>query len=281
MSRGSSREANKSKARLRAKLFGITAVFFVVALMIVSLINKGEETDAQGCPKNGGPSREVIVLLDTSDPLSNKHKAEIKRILREMTHPSERGRHDSLAVRKGERLTFYVLTNSDEPKELLRSCNPVGNPVERQERQKIWAGCTQGKVITERRWKQFEDKIFRLFPEFESEVQPRSFIIETIAVIIPEHANSSQVENNTKPVHLIIISDLLQNTDKLSHYRSSYSKPEELVGGEFSTDLSHVTVSLFQLKRQKYAKYQTSKHSSWWTDWVETMGGRVARHQSL
>ena len=63
------------------------------------------EVDAQGCPKDSGSSREVIVLLDTSDPLNDKHKAELGRVLREMTNPAVSGRHTTLAVREGERVS--------------------------------------------------------------------------------------------------------------------------------------------------------------------------------
>lgn len=273
---GETREERKAKARHRAKAFGIGTVLCVAVLMGVLWSMKGEDLDAQGCPKKSGPSREVVVLLDTSDPLGDKHKAELGRILREMTKPSESGRHSSLAVREGERVAFYLLNSTGTPEApIAQICNPGGNPEERQATEAF----TEGGMITRWRWEQFVKIVESLFPDAEGEAQPQSPILETITVIIPRHASSRRAEKDAKPTHLVVISDLLQHTGKLSHYRS-YPAPESLEA-ELSTDLSRVEVSLFRLERQKYAKYQTSEHYYWWMDWVEAMGGRVAWQQAL
>ena len=265
------REERKAKARHRAKVFGIGTVLCVAVLMGVLWSMKGEGLDAQGCPKKSGPNREVVVLLDTSDPLSDKHRAELGRILREMTSPLASGRHGSLAVREGERVTFYLLNSTGAPEApIAQICNPGGNPEERQATETF----TEGGMINRWRWEQFVKTVESLFPDAEGEAQPQSPILETITVIIPRHASSRRAEKDAKPAHLIVISDLLQHTGKLSHYRS-YPAPES-VGAELSTDLSRVEVSLF-----RYAKYQTPEHYYWWTDWVEAMGGRVAWQQAL
>ncbi len=264
----SKRKVKKPKSRLKPMLFGIIAVLCLAVFMVVSWISKGEDVDEEtGCPKSG-PNREVVVLLDISDPLSNKHKAGLGRIMRDMISPSA----SDLTVRKGERLTFYTLSNSDKPKKALQLCNPGGNPKEHQPR---FSGCTEGKFITQKRWDRFENKILNLFPKKESgDAQPQSFILETIAVIIPEHARSRWSKESKNRLHLIVISDLLQNTEKLSHYQSSYPAPKS-VGSDLSTDLSQTEVSLFQLKRQKYAKYQTPDHYNWWVNWVKAMNGEL------
>ena len=270
------REERKAKARRRARIFGVGTILCVAVLMGVLWGMKGEDLDPQGCPKKSGPSREVVVLLDTSDPLSDKHKAELGRILREMTSPLASGRHGSLAVREGERVTLYLLNSTGTPEApIAQICNPGGSPEERQATEAF----TEGGMITRWRWEQFVKTFESLFPDAEGEAQPQSPILETITVVIPRHASSQRAGKGAKPAHLIVISDLLQHTGNLSHYRS-YPAPESL-GAELSTDLSRVEVSLFRLERQKYAKYQTAEHYYWWTDWVEAMGGRVAWQQAL
>ena len=273
---GDTREGRKAKARRRAQVFGIGSVLGVAVLMSWLWTMKGEGLDAQGCPSKSGPSREVVALLDTSDPLSDKHKAELRRILREMTDPAESGRHTTLAVREGERVTLYLLNSAGAPEvPIAQICNPGGNPEERRAVETF----TEGGVITQWRWEQFVKTIEGLFPDDEGESQPQSPLLETIAVITPRHAKSRRAEKGAKPTHLIVISDLLQHTGSLSHY-GAYPPPESL-GAALSTDLSRVEVSLFRLERQKYAKYQTPEHYYWWTDWVEAMGGRVAWQQAL
>lgn len=271
-----SREERRTKARRRAKTFAVVAVLGVALLIVALWTQKGVDLDHQGCPKKTGPSREVLVLLDTSDPLGDKHKAELRRILREMTSPAASGRHDALAVRKGERVTLYRLESTGVPERpIAQICHPGGNPEEKQRFKEL----TKGTVITEWRWEQFVRVIEAMFPAEEHEAQPSSPILETIAVITARHASSRRAEKDSKSTHLIIISDLLQNTGMLSHYMP-YPNPEE-IPRELNTDLSRIEVSLFRLERHKYESYQTPEHYYWWTDWVEAMGGKVLWQQAL
>lgn len=251
-------------------MFGISTVFAVGALMIGLWLQREEDLDDQLCPSESGPSREVIVLLDTSDPLTKKHQAEFRRILREMVSPALSGRHGGLAVRKGERVTLYVLNSSSEPVQPIdQICNP-GNDS---------GSLTRGGMIIEWRYNQFVKVIEDQFPEGESDEQPESPILETMTEITARHAPSRRASDDTKPAHLIVISDLLQHTEILSHYES-YPDPNSLPR-ELVTDLSRVEVSLFRLERHKYSIYQTQKHYYWWSDLVESMDGKIAWQQSL
>ena len=250
----------------------------LLALLGLFFMTKGETLDHQGCPSASGPSREVIVLLDTSDPLSHKHKAEVRRILREMTSPAASGRHDRLAMKEGERVTFYRLEASDIPTGIDPICHP-GNPEDRS-----WIqGLSEGSLYAERRWGDFKnelsDNIEKLFPPLEDKALNVSPILETIAVVTARHAVSQRADQDSRPTHLIVISDLLQNTGLLSHYEK-YPPPQE-IPRELRTDLSRVEVSLFRLERHKYEIYQTAEHYYWWTDWVEKMGGKVVWQQTL
>ena len=275
MNRESSDE-RRAKARLRARLFAIGAVLVLAGLMVASWQQREESLDHQGCPRETGPTREVLLLFDTSDPLTHKHKEELGRILREMTSPNASGRHDALALRKGERVTLYRLESTGAPRQpLAQVCHPGGNPEEQQRFKQL----TKGSVISEWHWRRFTQVIEEAFPSDTAEAQPSSPLLETIAVITPRHAHSRRAEQGTKPTHLIVISDLLQHTPLFSHY-SQYPPPQEMPR-ELRTDLSRVEVSLFRLERHKYEIYQTPEHYYWWTDWVEEMGGKVVWQQAL
>lgn len=268
-----------SKSRCRVMIL----VFAVVSIVPLNL--KGEGLDSKGCPREGGPSREVIVLIDVSDPLSDKHKSELERILAEMTNPAASGSHRSLPMRKGERVTVYLLKTTAAPKEIIQICHP-GQPKERP----WYNALIQGRLIAdklklnaEKQWKHFKtglvDEVYKLLPDIEGEPQHKSPILETIAVVTARHASSRRAAAGAKPTHLIVISDLLQNTDMLSHYRA-YPKPSG-IPRELGSDLSRVHVSLFRLERHKYEQFQTPEHFYWWTDWVETMEGKVVWQQAL
>lgn len=257
-------------------LFGTSFVVVMVALMSGCRFMQGVELDSQGCPKETGPTREVVLIVDTSDPLNDKHRAELERIMREMTEPGASGRHGRLAVKEGERLNIYRLGGTEDPTEpIAEICNPGGNPQERG----FLDDLTSGKLISNWRWQQFVKVTQGLFPKEESEAHPTSPILETIAVVTARHAPSSRADDDVEPIHLIVISDLLQHTVKLSQY-STYPAPHTL-RGELSTDLSNVVVSLFRLERDKYREFQTPEHYYWWADWVVAMGGKVIWQQRL
>ncbi len=237
---------------------------------------RDESLDGQLCPRESGPSREVILLLDTSDPLSEKHRAEFRRILREMTSHSESGRHSALAMRKGERVSVYLLEGFDAPASpLVQICHPGGDPDEQTSMDTL----TKGGLITEWRFEQFVRVLEDQFPDEQGDSQPESPILETIATITARHAPSRRAFTDTAPAHVIVFSDLLQHTAMLSHY-GGYPLPSSLPR-ELAADLSRAEVSLFRLERQKYEKYQSAKHYYWWSDWIEAMGGQVIWQQSL
>lgn len=270
------REGRRARAKRRARAFGIGIALGLGALMFGLWQIRGESLDDQGCPRKSGPSREIIVLLDTSDPLTPIHKAKLRSILDEMTDPAASGRHETLPVREGERVSFYRLRSASIPESPVEQiCNPGGNPADRGWKDEL----VTGGVITEWRYKQFEEAIEDLFPEANGPPQPASPLLETIAVVTARHAPSRRANEDVKPAHLIIISDLLQHTKMLSHY-GSYPEPDSLPRA-LAADLSRVEVSLFRLERQKYAKHQTAKHFYWWTDWAEEMEGKVVWQQSL
>ena len=272
------RKQSNSTAIHRARTFGIVAVLFVTVAGVVLWLFKGEGLDSQGCPRETGPKREVVVLIDASDPLNDKHKAELGRILRELTGSARSGRRDVLAMGEGERVTLYVLETTPVPTEIKQICHP-GNPAGRPWYEELF----RGRLFADQRWRDFKtglvDDVIEHFPAVEIEARTESPILETIAVLTARHASSRRAEKGGESTHLIVISDLLQNTQILSHYRA-YPKPSG-IPGELGSDLSRVHVSLFRLERHKYEQFQTPEHFYWWTDWVETMEGKVVWQQAL
>ena len=272
------RKQSNSTAIRRARMFGIGAVFFVIVVGVVLWSFKGEGLDSQGCPRETGPKREVVVLVDGSDPLNDKHKAELGRILRELTGSATSGRRDVLAMNEGERVTLYVMETTPVPLKIKQICHP-GNPAERPWYEEL----IRGRLIADQHWRDFKtglvDDVREHFPAVESEARAESPILETIAVITARHASSRRAEKGVESTHLIVISDLLQNTQMLSHYRP-FPKPSD-IPRELGSDLSRVHVSLFRLERHKYAQFQTPEHFYWWTDWVEKMEGKVVWQQAL
>ena len=266
------------------KTVGIVAVVaFFVGAIIAYWYYSPKELDRNLCPK-GEPSRnKTILLIDTSDPLTPKHKAELERLLNEFRDPPSLSEASTFSfyVEPGEELIVYELSeNLNEISPLVRVCNPGGNPDDWDWRDDL----TRGKMLAIRDWKQFESALKDLFPEETSE-KDQSLILENLAVLLPLHVKSIRQHSGVpnEDTHLIIFSDLLQNSDLVSHYdpyeSETFPATAEFLTSpalrELSTDLTGVRVSLLRLIRSQYARYQTLEHRDWWANFIKLSNGKI------
>ena len=259
----------------------------VLAIVICALIAACDTTrlDSHLCPVGKSPGRQTILLLDTSDPLTPKHRAELQRLLGEMLREADNPVSKHFYVAQGEALIVYELTEElDTIEYALKVCNPGSNPDEWDD----WKdGLTKGKAIASHQWLRLEENIEALFDEIKSsESQSSSPIIEMLGVIVPRHAPSkrSQSSEQIKRTHLIIFSDLLQHSSLLSHYRKYLpAKDIKTTDGlrSLQTDLTGIDVSLFRLERADSGQWQTTEHYNWWTDLVRELGGALMWQQSI
>ena len=247
----------------------------LVALLTAALASCDRpRLDEDLCPIGSSLSRQTILLVDASDPLSAKHREVLRRMVAEMQGGESTA---DLTVRPGEALVVYKLeqsVNSVEP--VLRVCNPGGNPED-------WTwqdSLTQGQAIALRHWRKFLESVEPLFPGDQGNPQAQSLILETLGVVVPRHAPSRRRsgDRNDTPVrtHLIIYSDLLQHSPALSHY-GPYPPANSLkstVGmRHLHTDLTGVDVSLYRLERD--GRWQTVDHYYWWTEIIGEFGGQL------
>jgi len=237
--------------------------------------------DEDLCPIGQPVNRNTILLLDTSDPLSPKHREEFRRLVRELQEPDGL---PEFRVAEGEALIVYELhldTAVLDP--IMKVCNPGDRPDDWGFREDI----TSGKAIAQRRWERFSESVEPLFEAAEAQAEmPFSPIIEHLGVIVPRHAPSSwrrDAESDSR-THLIVFSDLLQHSEHFSHYGSypaGKDIPKTPLLRHLQTDLSGVEVSLFRLERGRYARWQTRDHYYWWTEFIESLGGKVISQDSI
>ena len=270
------RRRAKAKADRQSLLLplGVGAFLLVGVVVFYQVGTRVPETDDRLCPKATGPVGATVLLLDTSDPLTPKHRAELERLAGQIA--SERAGRMGIAPQ--ELLAVYELTQDPgAPKQLLEVCRPLKNPKDRTWRDDIH----QGRRFAERDWGRFEKALTKGFPEHESEPQPTSPLLETITVLAARHAPGKRGNEHFK-VHLVIFSDLLQHSPRLSHY-GPYPDAEEMRHGvrDLLTDLTGVQVSLFRLERPKYTKWQTERHYYWWTELVREQGGQIEWQDSI
>ena len=274
------RQDARRRVEARTHRQSIMLPLWVGALLLVGVVafyqfgTRVPETDDRLCPKATGPVGATVLLLDTSDPLTPKHRAELERLAGQ-TASEHAGR---MGIAPGELLAVYELTQDPgAPKRLIEVCRPLKNPKDRVWRDDIH----QGRRFAERDWEHFEDALANGFPERESEAQPTSPLLETIAVLAARHAPGKRGDERFK-VHLVVFSDLLQHSPRLSHY-GPYPDARDMRrrARDLLTDLTGVQVSLFRLERSKYAKWQTERHYYWWTELVQEQGGQIEWQDSI
>ncbi len=239
--------------------------------------------DENLCPMNHPIPRSTVLLLDTSDPLTQKHQEELKRIIRDLQ--SAESTLEVFRVASGEALIVYELHQElSELKPVIEVCNPGDHPGNWGWQEEL----TKGKQLALRHWQLFNDVVQPLFEKTSSDTtQPRSPIIETLGVIVPRHAQSKRTldVDDKKQTHIILFSDLLQHTDALTHY-GNYPPADQIRKTDglraLQTDLTGVDVSLIRLERpHPDGRLQTRDHYYWWTELIRSFGGTVVYQDSI
>ena len=223
------------------------------------------------CPASGNKGQ-IILLIDTTDPLTPVAQERLKQLLTGIGDSE-----NNLYLKPAHELFAYHLTPliADMEKPILRVCNP-GNP-------KDIIGFTDSKVKAKLRWLIFKRKIRSIFPSTPAAGE-QSPLLEAIALVTARHVPSLGVVDQRKPTRLILFSDMLQNSKYLSHYKSLPTPKafEKLTGyAEMSSNLKGVDVWLFYVRRTRDKNIQTPEHYYWWTQVIDLFAGRLMEQTPL
>ena len=250
------------------------------ALGIFMLTGQKEKLDESLCPESGTIS-ETVILIDTGEQLSPKYQSELTRLIGGFMDSNS-----EIYIPTGGRITAYHLsdvidiTNSEgviveeritvDP--IVSVCNPGTNPDDRN-----WVDdLTSGQRFALEKWGQFNNGLDLLFPNQPDVEHNKSPILETIAIIIARHTGFLQ-ENKVKELHLVIWSDMLQNTNKMSHFKE-YPNPNQFLNSvayaNLKTDLSGTDITIFYLGSPKYSHRQGENHALWWRSVLSGLGSQ-------
>ena len=236
----------------------LPAVLLVIGLgaLLWLFVVKGdrEEIDPDTfCPENG-PTSTVIIILDTSDPFTPNQIASFQQFMKSLPNTY---------VKKGQLLAVYKIADKAlKPKQLFWQCNPGGISESSQ-----W---TEGRIWTMSRWQEFVNELSGALPTevaLETADAPISPIIETIQYVrAEEFPSSSELRTSGQAAGAIfIISDMLQNSGKLTHF-TQHLPPVEDSLSKFALDLTGIKIGIRYLKSDKYAHLQQDMrpHFTWW-----------------
>lgn len=214
------------------------------------------------CPTGFPPAAYYAILIDTTDPYNTIQRAFIKKHLSAW--------RDQLP----QFSKINVFAVSDAQKDILSPklsvCNPgkAANPlIQNPERIRV-------------RW---EEMFVKPFDELVDNLvnctsEPRSPIMEMIQAV----SISTFPENSMGvPKGLIIISDMLHNTEEYSHYQEAILVFEDFKKSTYfsrvRTDMSEVAVTILYARRDgaEAERVQGRGHARFWDEYFATSGGTV------
>ena len=213
------------------------------------------------CPKNISYGNSVI-LFDNSDKNNEITKDDIKNELNKIKK----------GLDKHERLVIFSL--NDDPRNkiepIFEICNP-GNIENLRFDQK--SGLTASPQMIENNYnKLFNKKVSKIISDMfktkPSNISPIFEMIQMVNVKVFKHSKLKSGYSNK----LIIISDLIHNTNTFSQYYekfsfASFKENKKNYLNSVWTDLNGVSVNLHYINREKNKNIQTAGHISFWENY--------------
>ncbi len=252
--------------------FPVLPVAIIVALVagvgIVAVVitpRPAELAPKTACPESGAESV-TAVIVDTSDPLARHQQTALEQLADFLTNPQAEA-HD-MYVSRGHLLTIYEV-GAPEPKRLFRHCNP-GAPETRSTGKKL----TEGKILAWARFRQFKEALESAFPDVTRSA-PQTPLIEAIRFVRHAEFPPASVlrSGGTRAGRIVIISDMLQHTDQLSHF-DAHLPPAASTAKVYSLDLRGIDIHLRYLRVDRYRQYQQGArpHFTWWREFFAATG---------
>ncbi len=254
-------------AWLLAGLFGLVLIAIMggIGLLYYTAQSAHVELDDRLCPL-AGPQASVVVLVDTTDTLASLTRGQLTSMVADAARATPKG------------ALFEIRTlRTDEPytTTLLSLCNPGdGSDL---------THLTGAPGLALQRWKEgFEaplaDALSRSMTGETGNTSPIMAGIQAIAV-----AHLTAEADRRHPARLVVISDMLENTARFSHYRAgtdfeAYRTSE--AARHYATDLAGKDLELWVVQRNT-GKISSIQLVEFWRRWAEYNRGRFAGATAL
>jgi hypothetical protein len=247
----------------------LSAILVGSALFAISKYVQGNRPvldSATMCPV-GGPTGLIVLLVDTTDPLTLTRQADLKNHLERIKQTLPK--HSAIDV----------YTVSDVKNGLLKPLGArVCNPGDGRDAN---AFTSNPRMIKEKWDKRFSEPLDNLFGEMlASPPADQSPIFESIqSVAVTAFGGLTETTTNRR---LVIISDMLQNMPEYSQYHQIGSFDEFRRTPYYlriSADLRGVEVELYYVRRDN--AMQGTKHVEFWQQYFKTSGATLVHVVAL
>jgi len=266
--RGRNRRRGSSEGSwLPVIVFGLVLVGLIVGIgyLYLEATSRHVELDeATLCPLTG-PTGQTLVLVDTTDAIAPITQTQLTAMLKDAAFGTAKGTLFEIRVLK---------TASPFTETLFSLCNPGD-------------GRELGEIIANpdlalRKWKEgFEqpllDAMVKSLTAGAGETSPIMAGIQAVAV-----AHLTADADRKQPASLVVISDMLENTERFSHYRegTDFAVFEASPAARhFATDLAGKDVSLWVIRRD--SRVDSVALVEFWRRWVDYNHGAFASAKAL
>jgi len=245
------------------KIVGVIALVATVGVAYVAVARGNKALDDETlCPST--PSSITVLLVDVTDPMTTAQRQDFRNQLNRLKNSIPR--YGKLVVTKVDSSSSELL----QP--VIVRCNP-GTAKDVDE----WNGDPRG--VQKRHDEGFVAPLDEAFAGLtNASAADRSPIFESVqSVTLTELAGPDVAD---LPRKLVLVSDLLQNTDAISFY-SGIPAPDQLTKSapfrRVRTDLSEMEVEIWMLERLDANQTQPRALIDLWDAAITAQGGTVVR----
>lgn len=272
--RSSTRKTAGTLRKSRRTMIGIVLVS-VSILALVGVVGamihfKPEDRHADtNCPTRG-PVSYTAVLLDATDQVSEIQKISLTNF---MTNVRQ-------SIPRDGAIAIYAVNGFGKiSKPELVVCNPGSEEQINQ--------LTEGQRLAKRRFLlEFKKPIDTLFSqEFSGQEAPNSPIMEAIQAVSVQSFDALKARGlENIPMSLMVVSDLLQNSNSISFYQKIPSFKEFInskLYRRLRANLTGVDVEIHFLTRETKRNIQNTNLIKFWTALFREEGGNVTKYKPL
>jgi hypothetical protein len=266
------RKTRVAQREQRKKLGAILTVVAAVAIIFAGggwfLLEKSkmQSIDENLCPPQ--PTEFTAVIVDVTDPLTLVQRQDLRDRLDQLRQ----------AVPVNGEIAFFKVGDPNvrllQP--ILKRCNPgtAGDFSEvSRDLKRVQATYDE----------KFEGPIVKAYESiFSASGSNRSPILQSIQSVNLTELQTAGAKD--KPRQIVLISDLLQNTSKLSFYGRLPSANEVLANPDFraaSTDLAGIKVDLWMVERPDYQQTQPRALADLWNILLQEEGASKVKVERI
>lgn len=213
------------------------------------LANRAQDIDSDTlCRRSSVPDSHWVVMIDHTDPFTASQGDLIKRTFGEL----------KAEIPRDGRVSVFIIDAASDPlrEPVLSLCSPGAG--------KDASEWTENRRRMQRK---FDSKFGMQLDALAAQLStggtaPRSPIVEALRDVSSRADFGASVPDR----RLIVVSDMLQNSAMLSHYRRNATDVDyrRLPSGMNMPDLAGVDVQVHYLLRIRDAAYQSPRHTHWW-----------------